>query len=128
MQIAFFAAFLVASHLLLMQVFRLTTYHRYFLPALPLLATYAALVGWALYAFDFHAFFVWQVVIASGWLFVIGRSQATQGRAMIAAAGADANAVRILSKSAQFTLQYYAYSACIYIAVMSATYLWLFNR
>ena len=45
MQILAFAIFLLISHFLLTQIFKITTYHNYFLKALPLLVGYSALVG-----------------------------------------------------------------------------------
>lgn len=75
MQIIGFLVFLLVSHLILMPIFLLATYHAYFLRALPLLICYSMLVGWLLYALDFHAFFLWQVVLVSGWLFVISKKQ-----------------------------------------------------
>ena len=44
-----FVGFFLGSHFILMQIFKLTTYHAYFFKALPLLIAYSALVGWLLY-------------------------------------------------------------------------------
>lgn len=127
MQILAFAIFLLISHFLLMQIFKITTYHNYFLRALPLLVGYSALVGWLLYSLELHAFFLWQVVLASGWLFLLSRKQAKHTEAMIDFAGEDAEKVRFVASSVSKTRQYYAYSSLIYIIVFSATYLWLIN-
>ncbi|ALA57213.1 hypothetical protein NITMOv2_0777 [Nitrospira moscoviensis] len=82
------------------------------------------LVGWLLYALDFHAFFLWQIVLVSGWLFVISKKQQKEFEAMLALAGNDAITVRFTASSVSKTRQYYAYSSFIYIV----TYLWLINR
>ena len=58
MHILGFLAFLAVSHFVLMQIFRLTTYHAYFLKGLPLLIGYGALIGFLLYTLDMHAFFL----------------------------------------------------------------------
>ena len=128
MQILAFLAFLVMSHFLLMQVFRLTTHHAYFWKALPLLVGYSALVGWLLYAWQLHQFFLWQVALASVWLFVIARKQTKIAAATLQLADGDADSVRFMASSASKTKQYYAYSSFIYIAGFSVTYLWLYNN
>lgn len=128
MELLAFLAFLVASHFLLMQVFRLTTYHAYFWKALPLLVGYSALVGWLLYAFGFHQFFLWQVVLASAWLFIVGRKQDRLASAMLQMAGDDGDAVRFAAESTKSTSRYYAYSSFVYVICFSLTYLWFYNR
>ena len=122
-----FVAFLLVSHFGLMQIFKLTTYHAYFLKALPLLVGYSVLVGWLLYSLELHAFFIWQVVLASGWLFVISRKQAKQNVAMLALAEGDVEDVRFMASSVSKTRQYYIYSSFIYVIGFSTTYLWLIN-
>lgn len=127
MMILAFAAFLVVSHFLLMQIFRLTTYHAYFWKAVPLLVGYSALVGWLLYAWRFHEFFLWQLVLASVWLFVVARKQNKSTEAMLQMAGDNADSVRFMASSVTRTRQYYAYSSFIYVIGFSITYLWLYN-
>lgn len=128
MQLLAFFAFLIASHFLLMQIFRFTTYHAYFWRASPVLVGYGALVGWLLYVFELHQFFLWQVVLASAWLFIIGRKQSRLANAILQAAGDDADVVRLAAESTNKTSRYYAYSSFVYIAVFAATYVWLYNR
>lgn len=127
MQILAFAAFLVVSHFLLMQIFRLTTYHAYFWKAVPLLVGYSALVGWLFYAWKLHQFFLWQLVLASVWLFVVARKQNKSTEAMLQMAGDNADSVRFMASSMTKTSQYYAYSSFIYVIGFSITYLWLYN-
>jgi hypothetical protein len=122
-----FVAFLLVGHFGLIQIFKLTTYHAYFLKALPLLVGYSVLVGWLLYSLELHAFFIWQVVLASGWLFVISRKQAKQNVAMLALAEGDVEDVRFMASSVSKTRQYYIYSSFIYVIGFSTTYLWLIN-
>lgn len=122
-----YVAFLLVSHFVLMQISKLTTYHDYFLKALPLLICYSALVGWLLYSWELHAFFIWQVVLASGWLVVLSRKQAKQNEAMLVLAKGDVEEVRFMASSISKTRQYYAYSSFIYVIGFSAAYLWLIN-
>jgi hypothetical protein len=127
MQVLIFLAFLLVSHFLLMQVFRLTTYHAYFWKALPLLLAYSATVGGLLYSLKLHQFFLWQVGLASAWLFVVGRRQSKSAQAMLALAGNDAAAVRFMSASALRTSAFYLYSCVIYVVGLSIVYIWLYN-
>jgi hypothetical protein len=127
MQIVGFVGFILGSHIILMQIFKITTYHIYFLKALPLLVGYSVLVGWLLYSLELHAFFLWQVVFASGWLFLLSRKQAKQNEVMLDLAGGDAEDVRFMASSVSKTRQYYTYSSFIYVICFSATYLWLIN-
>lgn len=122
-----FAALFLASHFCVMQLFRLTTYHAYFWKALPLLVAFGVLVGWALYYFDLHQFFLWQVVLASAWLFYVARSQTNAAKALLAAAGTDADAVRFAATSASKTASLYTYSAFVYVIALSVSYLWFYN-
>ena len=127
MEVVGFIIFLVISHFGLMQVFRLTSYHRYFWPSLPLLLGYAGLVGWALFTLEMHPFFLWQLVLAGAWLFVIGKKQSKSAEAMLQFAGDDADAVRAMAGSAAKTTAYYKASSIVYLVVFAITYLWLYN-
>lgn len=111
-----------------MQIFRLTTYHAYFWKALPVLLAYSALVGYLLFAFALHKFFFWQVVLASAWLFSIGRKQRKSAEAMLLSAGEDADAVRLVAMSTAKTNSYYAYSSFIYVVGFSLVYLAMYNQ
>lgn len=128
MQVLGFLVFLVTSHFGVLQIFRLTTYHAYFWKALPILVAYSALAGWLLYVLELHPFFLWQVALASVWLFVIGRKQGSVASAMLQMAGDDAEAVRFAAESTRRTSRYYAYSSFVYVTVFSLTYVWLYNR
>lgn len=127
MQVLAYLTFLVVSHFGVMQIFRLTTYHAYFWKALPLLLGYSALVGYLLYLFKLHQFFLWQVVLASLWLFVIARKQSKTVEAMMALAGDDAEAVKLMAVSTASTRSYYTYSSFIYVIVFFAVYIGLYN-
>jgi len=127
MEIIGFLLFLVLSHFGVMQVFQLTTYHRYFWPSLPLLIAYSALVGWALFALKMHAFFLWQLILASVWLFIVGRKQSKTAEAMLHFAGDDVDAVRLMAASTARTSAYYTASSIVYVIGFSIMYLWLYN-
>ena len=127
MAVIWFAVFLVVSHFGVMQIFRLTTYHAYFWKALPLLVIYSAVVAWILFILEMHQFFIWQLVLASAWLFFIGRKQTKMKEMMLIQAGDDAETVRMLAKSASKTSSYYMYSSIVYVVCFAVVYLWLYN-
>lgn len=127
MEILCFVVFLAVSHFGVMQVFRLTTYHRYFWPSLPLLIGYAAFVAWALFALEMHQFFLWQLVFASIWLFAVGRKQSKAGEALLQLAGEDADTVRFAATSAVKTIAFYVASSIVYVVVFAFAYVWLYN-
>jgi len=126
-QIIGFIVFLVISHFGLMQIFRLTTYHAFFWKALPLLIVYGAGVAWVLFILEMHPFFIWQLVLASIWLFILGRKQSKTAETLLSMAGEDADSVRSIAASTTKTGRYYTYSSFIYIAMFACTYIWLYN-
>lgn len=122
-----FIGFLLGTQYGVLQLFKLTTYHRYFWLSLPVLVAYSAVVGWLLFVLKLHAFVLWQVVLASAWLTVLGIRQGKTAEAMLELAGDDADMVRQVAKSVIKTKTYYAASSITYIVVCFVTYLWLFN-
>jgi len=68
-----FVIFLCGTHFVLMKIFTLTTYHKYFKPAFPLLLGHAFLVGYLLFKLNLSAFFLWLILLESAWLFFIIR-------------------------------------------------------
>lgn len=127
MQIIGFIVFLVISHFGVLQIFRLTTYHAYFWKSVPLLVVYGAGVAWALYELEMHPFFLWQLVLSSVWLFVVGRKQSKLADAMLSIPEENADTVRLLAQSTANSSRYYTYSSFIYIIVFACTYIWLYN-
>ncbi len=118
-----FLVFIVLSHHGLTQIFRLTTYHRYFLRASPLLILYAVLAGWLMSMLSLGQFFLYQAVLASLWLVFVGRRQSRQAASMLQLAAQDSESVRSIATSVEKTKRYYAYSAFVYIGVFCVTYL-----
>ncbi len=117
-----FLAFLVLSHHVLMQIFRLTTCHRYFLRASPLLILYAVLAGWLMVKLGLEQFLLYQVVLASLWLVSVGRRQSRQAASVLQRATKDPESVRSVATSLEKTKRHYAYSAFIYVGVFCVAY------
>jgi len=120
-----FVTFLFVSHVGAMQIFNFTTYHAYFWKALPLLVLYSCLAAWVFFEFIMHNYFLWQIVLASIWLFYVGRQQSKQVEALMYLAGDDAESVSDVASSTKKTYRYYAYSSFIYIFVYAVYFLWL---
>ena len=127
MEIIKFAAFLLVSHLVLMQIFRFSTYHSYFWKTLPVLLAYSVLVGYLIFAFSLHQFFLWQVILSSFWLFYIGKRQRKAANDMLSLAD-DADIVRTMAISTANTSCYYTYSSFIYVILFSLVYLTMYNQ
>lgn len=128
MEIVFSILFLIISHFALMQIFRISTYHSYFWKSLPLLIAYSALVGWLLFTFNLHKFFIWQVVLSSIWLFSFFRKTVKNAKELINLGGYDEEGIKIISISSLNTITYLLYSSLIYVFVFSAVYLWRYNN
>ena len=100
MTLLYFIIVFIGAHLILMRIYRITTYHAYFWKSLALLLTYSVFVGALLYHLHLHQFFLWFIFFESIWLFAIGRKQARSAAAMLSMARDDANAVRAIALSA----------------------------
>jgi len=122
MKVIAFLVVLAVSHFGVLQLFRLTTWHRHFVAASPLLVVYAALVAWMLVKLGLAEFALYQLVLASLWLFIVARHQSRRADAMIELA-ADASAAQFLAGSFARTKRYYAYSAFIYVGALCISYL-----
>lgn len=111
-----------------MKIFHFTTYHAHFWKALPILLAYSALVGYLLFAFELHSFFLWQVLLASAWLLSIGRKQRKAVTALLSSAGEDADTVRLIALSAANTSSHFTYSSFVYVIGFSLVYLGIYNQ
>lgn len=127
MRIIYFLLFLAVSHFGIMQIFRLSTYHKYFIWTLPVLVGYGTMAGWLLQTFKLNDFFLWQVLAASIWLIRVGNRQRKLSADMIDESDSDSQTMKVLAKSVSNTMIFYVLSSIIYIASFSIAYLWIFN-
>jgi len=74
-RLGMFFIFLFASWFLLMQLFGLSTYHKYFFKVSPLLIGYAVLVAFLLQYFNFQNLFWWYLILSTLFLFINHRKQ-----------------------------------------------------
>ncbi len=123
----FYLLFLFASYLVVLQIFRLTTYHRYFFKTLPLLIAYSILIGYALSSITaFQGFWVTQIW-ASGLLFFFGyRRQTLRFRSFLEAID-DPKDRTSAQLSGASTTAYFTLSAMIYLVVYAVSFLIFVN-
>lgn len=127
MDALFFIGLMTGSHIGLMQIFRLSTYHRYFLWVTPILVGYGALIGWCLYALELHKFFFWLLVVEAWILFRIAAKQHRALPGYLAAAGTDSDTTSFMAISAANTKRCFALSSTLYLLAFAGAYLWLLN-
>lgn len=128
MEIAWFIGYFILAHFLLMQVFGFSTYHRYFIFALPVVIGFAIGAAWIMFAYLHHGFFISYLVLESIWLLKIGRKSAAQGRAMVEMQGPNEEQRNLMIKSSSLTRRYYVLSSATYLVVFSVGFLWFLNR
>ncbi len=122
-----FALLFFVGHFVLMQIFRLTTYHQYFIWSSPLLVLWGGLVGFLMVELNFDGL-VWHWAVAQGaWLLWLGARSRRLGDAMVELQD-DPEAMRKLSLSASRTRTYYGYSVGVAMASALIAYVFLYNR
>ena len=70
-----FVLYFLISYWVLMRIYGLSTYHKYFIKVLPLLICYGILVGYLLNVFNFSNYFFWYIGITIGFLSISIRQQ-----------------------------------------------------
>ncbi len=127
-----FFVFMFATWFLLMQIFRFSTYHKYFFKIAPLLIGYAVLVAFLLRQFNFQNFFWWYLGFSSLYLFINHQKQRGSKDAVDIFAKLDKNIVdsipedeakqhveKDLSLSFNRTIKYHLLSSIVYILVFA---------
>ena len=122
-----YLVFLGVSYLLLLQLFRFTTYHRWFSRAIWALIAFAVISGIVMHVVGLAAFFLWHVMVIAALLALKWRSDARKSGELLATAGTDDQAVKILQLSLASTRAYYWLSTLVYLLVFSATVIVAYN-
>ena len=125
-----FFVFMFATWFLLMQIFRFSTYHKYFFKIAPLLIGYAILVAFLLRQFNFQDFFWWYLGFSSLYLFINHQKQRGSKGAVDMFAKLDNNLVdsipegeakqhveKELSLSFSRTIKYHLLSSVVFISI-----------
>jgi uncharacterized membrane protein len=125
MSIVLFAIFMLASFFILMQIYRFSTYHKYFSKMLPVLIGYGALVGYLLFTFNFSNYFVWFVILTVGFLITNFRKQ-KQVKAFTSLTE-DEEQKKLLDKSFKNTIKFHMFSSLVYIISAIGAFLYFYN-
>ena len=126
MIVVWYLIFFAISYFLLKQIFRFSTYHAYFFKSLPFLAGYSILVGYLLFRFNLHQFFLWHIVVNALLLALLWRKQAKQVNRIIEMVDGDAERAN-MKLSVASTRAYYFLSVLVYLICFSASFLYFFN-
>ena len=123
-----YLVYLFLSYFLVLQIFRLTTYHADFTKGFPLLLGYSVLCGFLLFRLSLVPFFLWHIP-ASLILFARGWSkQARSARTLLDALAGDPAAWTLARLSMASTRGYYWLSVAIYLVVFSVSFVYFYNR
>ncbi|MFH1233933.1 MAG: hypothetical protein V1649_04805 [Patescibacteria group bacterium] len=125
MSVVLFAIFILASIFILMQIYRLSTYHKYFPKMLPVLIGYGVLVGYLLFVFNFSNYFIWFVILTVGFLITNFRKQ-QQAKAFTSLTE-DEEQKKLLDKSVKNTIKFHLFSSLVYVVSVIGAFLYFYN-
>src|SRR3972149_2177868 len=125
MSVVLFAIFVLVSIFVLMQIYRFSTYHKYFPKMFPILLGYGALVGYLLFAFNFSNYFIWFAILTIGFLIVNFRKQ-QQAKAFTSLTE-DEEQKKLLTKSVADTIKFHLLSSIVYIIAVVVSFLYFYN-
>jgi hypothetical protein len=118
-----FSAFFALSYFILLQIFSLSTYHKYFFKALPLLVLYAAAVAYLLNHFRFHGGLFWQLIGFWALLAAHWKSEQSQGNQLVE--NSDEPQKQLLIDSMKNTKRCFWGSVCIFMGTFFVVYTFL---
>lgn len=131
-QIISFIGFLILSYALLRVIFNFSTYHAYAAIALPVLAVFAAISGWAFFRLQLHGFFFWYLLLVGcafySWHrknYVSPENLVATSKAMADSGGVDEG---LIIRSYLLTRRYFLLSIVCYSVVFSISYLFFYNQ
>lgn len=112
-----FFIFLFASWFLLMQIFRFSTYHKYFFKISPALIAYAILIAFLFLKFGFENLFWWYLIL-SGLFLLINHKKQYQAKNFLDLLSGDDKEKRTEAEiSLNKTIKYHLLSSTVYILV-----------
>lgn len=125
MSIILFTIFMLTNVFILMQIYRFSTYHKYFPKILPVLIGYGVLVGYLLYVFNFSNYFVWFVILTIGFLIVNFRKQ--QQAKIYLSHAENEEQKKFLDKSINNTIKFHSLSSLVYIIFAIGSFIYFYN-
>ncbi len=126
MSVFLFAIFILASIFILMQIYRFSTYHKFFFKMLPILIGYGMINGYLLLTFDFPKYFSWFVTITGGFLILNFREQQQKVKAYLSIEE-NKEKKKLLNKSFKKTIKFYLLSSLVYLISVIGTFLYFYN-
>ncbi len=125
MSVVLFAIFILASIFILMQIYRFSTYHKYFPNMLPVLIVYGLLIGYLLFIFNFSNYFIWFVILTIGFLIVNFRKQ--QQAKAFSSLEENEEQKKLLDTSVKNTIKFHLLSSLVYIVSVIGSFLYFYN-
>jgi hypothetical protein len=125
MSILLFAIFMLVSTFILMQIYRFSTYHKYFIIMLPILIGFGVLIGYLLLVFNFSNYFLWFVILTVGFLIVNFRKQ--QRAKTFLSLVENEEQKKLIDYSFKNTIKFHLLSSLVYLASAIGAFLY-FNK
>lgn len=125
MSVVLFALFVLASIFILMQIYRFSTYHKYFLKMIPVLLGYGVLIGYLLFVFNFFNYFIWFVILTISFLIVNFYKQ--QQAKIFTSLTEDEEQKKLLAKSVANTIKFHLFSSIVYVVAVAVSFLYFYN-
>lgn len=120
-----FVLFMFISIFILMQIYKYSTYHKYFIKMIPLLVIYGCLVGFLLFEFHFSNYFILAIIWSIVHLIINIRKQ-KKSNAYIEYLE-DENEKKLVFESIEKTIKYHRLSSLIYITTYIISFLYFYN-
>lgn len=117
-----FLVFMFATWFLLMQIYRFSTYHRYFPIAAIFLIVYAALVAFLLQTFGFENFVWWYLVLTVGFLFINHRKQHKTKSLLDSLPEKEKEHRGEIEKSFKNTIKYHLLSSIVFVLAVAFSF------
>ncbi|MEI7511490.1 MAG: hypothetical protein WCJ84_05010 [Candidatus Peregrinibacteria bacterium] len=125
MSIVLFFIFVWASIFILMQIYRFSTYHKYFPKVLPILISYGILNGYLLFAFNFSNYFIWFTILTI-LLLKMNFDKQKQFEDFLTLAENEEQK-KLFDESFKNTLKFHFLSSIVYVVSSIGSFLYFYN-
>jgi hypothetical protein len=121
--VVLFAVFTFVSIFILMQIYRLSTFHKYFLKMILVLLGYGVLVSYLLSIFNFSKYFIWFIVLTIGFLIINFNKQNQEKKSLPLVEDKKEN--ELINKSMANTIKFHLFSSILYIIAVVVSFYFL---
>ena len=125
MELIYYLLYLAVTWLLLMFIYRFSTYHGYFAFAIPIFIIYSILIAYFLFLFALHQFFLWHIFITLILLLINYRKNKKSMSVF-----REDQTQKIdpeIELPFEKTLKHHILSSIIYLVTFSFSYLYFYN-